>query len=161
MFEDLERVVGDLSPVQRVLLGTDGSITSILELVTGNAVSVSTLLQEVRTADEETAAALEIQPGEEINHRVVELRNAVTGEVLIYAVSDTPLSRLSPEFREDLMKADIPIGRILAKYRMESRREILGMQVRSTDPPMRERFGLGVDLPLLSRTYRIFHQNNP
>lgn len=161
LFEDLERVVGDLSPVQRVLLGTDGSITSILELVTGNAVSVSTLLQEVRTADEETAAALEIQPGEEINHRVVELRNAVTGEVLIYAVSDTPLSRLSPEFREDLMKADIPIGRILAKYRMESRREILGMQVRSTDPPMRERFGLGVDLPLLSRTYRIFHQNNP
>jgi len=161
MFEELERVMGELSPVQRVLLGTDGSVTSLLELVTGSPVSVSTLLQEVRIADEETAAALDIKTGEEINHRIVELRNAETGDVLVYAVSDTPLSRLSPEFREDLMKADIPIGRILAKYRMESRREILEMNVRPSDAPMRERFGLGVDLPFLSRKYRIYHQNHP
>jgi beta-ribofuranosylaminobenzene 5'-phosphate synthase len=161
MFEDLEKALGELSPVQRVLLGTDGSVTSLLELVTGSPVSVSTLLQEVWRADEKTAEALKIKAGEEINHRIVELRNAETGEVLIYAVSDTPLSRLSHEFREDLMKADIPIGRILAKYRMESRREILEMNVRPSDASMRDRFGLGGDLPFLSRKYRIIHHNQP
>lgn len=161
MFEELESSLGDLSPVQRILLGTDGSVTSLLELVTGSPVSVSTLLQEIRKADARTADELDIQPGEEINHRIVELRNAETGEVLVYAVSDTPLSRLSPEFREDLMKADIPIGRILAKYRMESRREILEMNAGPSDARMRVSFGLGTDLPFLSRKYRIYHQDRP
>ncbi|HUU74876.1 MAG TPA: beta-ribofuranosylaminobenzene 5'-phosphate synthase [Methanoregulaceae archaeon] len=161
MFDDLESALGGLSPVQRILLGTDGSVTSLLELVTGSPVSVTTLTQEIQRADEHTAAALHIRSGEEINHRIVELKNSETGEVLIYAVSDTPLSRLSPEFREDLMRADIPIGRILSKYKMESRREIMEMKLSKSDAPMSERFGLCADLPFLSRKYRIIHQNKP
>ena len=65
-----------------------------------------------------------------VNHRVVVIGN----RNLIHAVSYIPLSRLDDEFREDLIRADIPIGRILKKHRIESRREIEVIDV-ETPPP--------------------------
>ena len=110
---EIEQEVGRLSPMQKVLIGTDGSVTNLLEMATGHPVAIATLVQEVVAADAGMAAALAIEPDDEVNYRVVELKDSVTGEVLIYAVSCTPLRRLAPEFRQDLMRADIPIGRIL------------------------------------------------
>ncbi|HQN91597.1 MAG TPA: chorismate pyruvate-lyase family protein, partial [Methanoculleus sp.] len=101
----IEEGVGRLSPMQKVIIGTDGSVTGLLEMATGHPVSITTLVQDVVSADAGVAAELDIEPGEEINYRIVELRDSVTREVLIYAVSVTPLRRLAPEFRHDLMRA--------------------------------------------------------
>ncbi|WP_143727283.1 chorismate pyruvate-lyase family protein, partial [Methanoculleus chikugoensis] len=106
--QEIEHGVGRLSPMQKVLIGTDGSVTGLLEMATGHPVTITTLVQHVVGADTEAAAALDIEQGDEVNYRVVELKDGVTGEVLIYAVSCTPLRRLKPEFRQDLMRADIP-----------------------------------------------------
>ena len=46
--------------------------------------------------------------------------------------TETPVDRLAPEFRDDLMKADIPIGRIIERHHIEARREILTAQVTLT-----------------------------
>lgn len=161
LFDELERVTGPLSPLQKILLGTDGSVTRILELATGAPVTVTTLLQTIEVADREVAERLKVAPGQEVNHRIVELKNTRTGETLIYAESYTPLSRLSPTFREDLMRADIPVGRILERHRLETRREIVKMTAGPRPETIAERFGLSGTPRFLSRQYRIIHQDLP
>jgi beta-ribofuranosylaminobenzene 5'-phosphate synthase len=113
---DLEVQVGRISPVQKFLLGTDGSVTQILESITGKNVVIRTLVQKVIPAGRETAETLDIAEGDLVNFRIVEIGIEESGEVLIYAISHTPINRLSPAFKDDLMKADIPIGRIISHH---------------------------------------------
>src|SRR5512138_472225 len=126
---DIEAQVGRVSPVQKFLIGTDGSVTQLLESVTGKKVVIRTLVQQVVPAAREVADNLSIAEGDPVNHRIVEIKTEEDDEVLIYAISDTPVARLSPEFKDDLMRADIPIGRIIREHRIEARREILNARV--------------------------------
>ncbi|HVP25338.1 MAG TPA: beta-ribofuranosylaminobenzene 5'-phosphate synthase [Methanomicrobiales archaeon] len=158
---ELEGELGRLSRVQKILLGTDGSVTRILEVITGGRVRITTLSQEVVPAGKETAALLRIAEGDPVNHRVVKIEDAEFSAPLIYAVSDTPLGRLSPEFREDLMQADIPIGRILAAHRIEARREILEAKVIPAGTEHAGIFGIFRKEPVLSRRYQIIHRGEP
>ncbi|NMC10650.1 MAG: DUF98 domain-containing protein, partial [Methanothrix sp.] len=59
---DLENSVGRLSPVQKMLLGTDGSVTSMLEVITGCPIEIETLVQKVIPADDAVAAELKVNP---------------------------------------------------------------------------------------------------
>lgn len=161
MLEVLEQELGPLSPPQRMLLATDGSVTSLLEILSRSPVEVVTRVQEVRPADRVTADLLEVEPGTEVNYRVVDLKNKTTGEVLLFAVSFTPLSRLEPAFRADLMRADIPIGRILRQHRIEARREILEMRVERAEEGLARTFGICLGEPLLTRRYHIIRQDKP
>jgi beta-ribofuranosylaminobenzene 5'-phosphate synthase len=120
---DIEAQVGRVSPVQKFLLGTDGSVTQILESVTGKKVIIRTLIQKIVPADCTAADNLSIAEGDPVNYRIVEIRTEDPGEVLIYATSYTPVNRLSPEFKDDLMKADVPIGKIILQHHIEARRE--------------------------------------
>ena len=61
------------------------------------------------------------------------------------------------DFREDLIRADIPIGRILKKHQIESRREIKSVTVEESSPEMVEIFNDAA--PVLSRTYNIIHND--
>ena len=160
-FAAIEREVGHLSPVQKILLGTDGSVTQLLEAITGHPVTIRTLVQEIVPADAAAAKNLDIPVGERVNHRIVELRDAGSGDVLIYAVSETPLSRLPPEFRDDLMRADIPIGKIISRHNIEARREILSTAVAPADSTTGRIFPVLRGEPLLSREYRIIHGGEP
>jgi beta-ribofuranosylaminobenzene 5'-phosphate synthase len=161
LFQALEREVGPLSPIQRILLGTDGSVTGLLEIVTRSPVDITTRVQEIHHADDAIARLLEVKPGEEVNYRVVELRNHSSGEVLLYAISHTPLSRLEPAFRSDLMKADVPIGKILRRHHIESRREILDLSVQPADGELSAAFGICCGEPVLSRRYHIIREKKP
>jgi beta-ribofuranosylaminobenzene 5'-phosphate synthase len=158
---DLETEVGRLSRVQKILLGTDGSVTRILEVITGGRVRITTLSQEVAGAGKEIAGLLHVKEGDPVNHRVVKIEGEGTSSPLIYAISDTPLGRLSPEFREDLMRADIPIGRILARHRIEARREILEARVIPAGDEHAGIFGTFRKEPILSRRYQIIHRGEP
>ena len=158
---DLEKIVGRLSPVQKMLLGTDGSVTSLLEVITGSKIAIETLVQDTRLADKSLADELRVQPGDEVNYRIVKLRRSDTGETLIYAVSHTPLERLEPEFKDDLTRADIPIGVILKKHSIESRRDIVSASVQPADKEMSRVFNIFPMELLLSRDYRIIRHGEP
>jgi len=158
---EIETQVGRLSPMQKFLLGTDGSVTQILEAITGNKVVIETRVQKIIAADPPIAELLMISQGDPVNYRIVEIKTPESGEVLIYAISHTPLARLSPEFKDDLMKADIPIGRIIQNHRIEARREILNTRVSSASEDTGRIFSLCGKEPLLSRQYRIIHQGKP
>ncbi|MFA5614274.1 MAG: chorismate pyruvate-lyase family protein, partial [Methanoculleus sp.] len=159
--DEIEQRIGRLSPMQKILIGTDGSVTNLLEMASGHPITITTRVQEIVAADGEAAVALDIDPGEEVNYRIVELKDSVTGEVLIYAVSRTPLRRLAPEFRQDLMRADIPIGRILRNHRIESRREITDARIIPAGTDLARTFNVHRCESMLSRKYRIIHREEP
>ncbi len=158
---ELESIVGKLSPVQKMLLGTDGSVTSLLEIITGSPIEIETLAQSVMPAEKSIAEELKIRPGEEVNHRIVKLKRADTGETLIYAVSHTPLKRLDPNFKDDLIGADIPIGVILKRHRIESRRDLTGAYISQADREIAGIFNIFPRETMLSRNYTIIRHGEP
>jgi beta-ribofuranosylaminobenzene 5'-phosphate synthase len=157
----IEGDVGPLSPVQKILLTTDGSVTRLLEAFTGSEIGIVTLNQETVASAMPESSVLSINPGEPINHRVVEIRRKDNGRVLIHATSFTPLSRLEPEWHQDLVRADIPIGRILAGHKIEARRELLDVRLEPAGEKMAGAFEISAGDLLLIREYRIIHQGLP
>jgi len=151
--KEIEKTAGKLSSAQKILLTTDGSVTAILDVLKGH-VDINTLVQEFIPADEEMAKNLDIEKGETVNYRVVVIRS---NEPLIYAMSLVPLKRLDNDFKEDLIKADMPIGRILKKHNIESRREIKSVYVEDVNEELSDIFK--TTSPMLSRTYNIIHHD--
>ena len=60
----IEKEVGPLSTVQKILLTTDGSVTALLEAYCGEKIAISTLLQEIIPADTPREESLDIPAGE-------------------------------------------------------------------------------------------------
>lgn len=142
-----------LSGVQKILLTTDGSITAILDVLYGK-IDLNTLSQHFAKANLEQAKLVDAKEGDELNFREVLLN--LRGKPLMYAASEIPLSRCSEGIAEDLMQADIPIGRILKNHQVESRRRINGIYVEKPSAKLREIFK--TDEEMLARDYAIICQ---
>ncbi|MCS7119314.1 MAG: chorismate pyruvate-lyase family protein [Archaeoglobaceae archaeon] len=144
-----------MNAIHRILLVTDGSVTAIIEAVAQKEVTVETVLQEILYANEEIARRLGINEGEEVNHRIVYLKAG--GKIYAKAISYAAIKRLQNSFREDLMRADIPIGKIMRKHKIEARREIRWSKIMQ-DILLAEE--LGVKKPLfIVRNYKVIHRN--
>ncbi len=139
----------DIPVCLRICAGTDGSVTQLLEVLTGKNVEVRTLHQKVIKATREIAELLDIELGDEVNDRLVTL--SVDNIVYVLAKSLAPLSRMPNDFRADLMRADIPVGRILREHKLETRRDIMKLEL-----VKRNFFG---ELPVLSREYIIIYND--
>jgi beta-ribofuranosylaminobenzene 5'-phosphate synthase len=120
-----------LSTIEKILAFTTGSVTEILEAYLEGPVEVRTIRQEVAKAGD-LAKDLDVEKTDDVNFREVEIIDE-EDNVQIYARSWTPIKRLAPAFREDLMKADVPIGKLLAKHKIESRRELLDVKLDDED----------------------------
>jgi chorismate-pyruvate lyase len=153
--KELEENIGNLSSAQKILLATDGSVTTILDVLKGH-IDVNTLIQEFRESDEESARDLGIDKGEIVNYRAVVMSHKPE-EPLIHAISLTPIKRLDNNFKEDLLKADIPIGRILKKYNIESRREVTHIGAEQPDDELKKIFS--TDSIMLTRSYNIIYKD--
>ncbi|MCX9083568.1 MAG: chorismate pyruvate-lyase family protein [Candidatus Methanoperedens sp.] len=140
----------DIPACLRICAGTDGSVTQLLEVLTGKTVKVETIYQKVIKATTEIAQLLGIAKGGEVNDRLVILK--VEDIVYVLARSLSPINRIPPAVKTDLMRADIPIGRILREHKLETRRDILKMEILH-----RDFFG---KLPVLSREYKIIYNND-
>lgn len=144
-----------MNPIHRILLTTDGSVTAIIEAVTQKSVEIETLEQRIVKADRDIAELLEIDEGEEVNYRVVYLKAG--GEIYAKAISYTPIKRLENSFKEDLMRADIPIGKIMKKHGIEARREIRWGKIVEVDEETAKEFGIKLR-QLIARNYNIIHK---
>ena len=152
---DLEKDYGkSFSNTQKILLTTDGSITAILDVLYGK-ITLDTLDQHLENADEYHAGLVNIDEGEEINFREVIMHK--DGHPLIYAISHVPLGRCSKEVCSDLLRADIPIGRILKNYKIESRREVNNIFIEKPNETLKELFKTDEDF--LARDYVIINNN--
>jgi chorismate-pyruvate lyase len=152
---DLEQEYGKtFSNTQKILLTTDGSITAILDVLYGK-ITLTTLDQHFEDADSEHAKLVNVEEGTEINFREVIMN--IDGKPLIYAISHIPLARCSKEVCADLIRADIPIGRILKNYHIESRREIRNIFIEKPNDTLKELFGTDEDM--LARDYVIINND--
>ena len=147
MWDALKRP--DIPACLRICAGTDGSVTQLLEVLTGKTVEVKTLEQSLIKATHDIAKLFDIDVGEEVNSRLVTLDAG--GTIYVLAKSLAPVKRMPQAVRDDLMKADIPIGRILREHKLETRRDILNIKIVRQDF-----FG---KVPVLSREYRIIYEN--
>lgn len=138
----------DVPACLRICAGTDGSVTLLLELLTGKTIYVKTLEQDVIKASPNIAELLEIKEGDEVNNRLVTL--SADGIVYVLAKSLSAIKRMPKDVRSDLMRADIPIGKILREHKLETRRDILKMEFVHSDF-----FG---DVPVISREYKIIYK---
>ena len=140
------------SNTQKILLTTDGSITAILDVLYGK-ITLKTLEQHFEDANEEQSKLVNVRQGAKINFREVIMHK--DDEPLIYAISHIPLSRCNDDICSDLIRADIPIGRILKNYDIESRREIRHICIEKPNDRLKEIFGTDEDM--LARDYVIIN----
>ena len=153
--EELEKNYNtEFSNTQKILLTTDGSITAILDVLFGK-ITLTTLDQHFEDADESHAKLVNVGEGDEINFREVIMHK--DGKPLIYAISHIPLSRCNKDVCADLVRADIPIGRILKNYHIESRREIHNIFIEKPNDTLIDIFKTHEDM--LARDYVIIHND--
>jgi chorismate-pyruvate lyase len=161
--EVLERLagfeVGRLSPLQRILLITDGTLTEILEAHFLEPIELVKRSQRTFPA----SAAMRpffAEPGDVILERKINLRGARSRRTYIYAESLLRIDRLSSEFRGALMDSEIPLGRLWHKFRLETYKELIGVDRR----PAGE-LGACLDCPVssdvLARTYDVVSSGKP
>jgi beta-ribofuranosylaminobenzene 5'-phosphate synthase len=156
--DNIEKRLFNLSDVQKILLTTDGSVTRMLEVLTKKPVMIKTSTKAPIEADEDLAKALKIKSGDVVNYRVVNLKNPKSDRALIFARSWTSIMRLSEKIKIDLTSADIPIGKILIKHKLETRREITSIHTVNADDEIAEAFNVKTGDLMLSRYYDIIHE---
>ncbi len=151
--------VAALPPFQRVLLGTDGAITFILEAYAGEPVEVAKLVQETDVAGSGDVRLL-LDADEPVLRRTVLVRGMRSGHSLLYAEAVVVPRRVTPAFLAGLIETDKPIGRLLAESRTETFREILVVG-REEAGPWAVHFETDPSAELLVRTYRIWAGQQP
>lgn len=143
------RVINNLPNLrneEKMLLGTDGSVTNLLEILFNHEVTVKTIYQEIV---------------DNINHRSVVLK--IKDIPLVYATSKIPLKNINNEalrnsIKRDLLSADIPIGKILKIHNLETRREIKEICCKGVDKTIKKHLNTEKEV-LPQRTYNIIYKN--
>ena len=144
-----------LSPFQRVLLATDGTVTDILEAYTGQKLTVVKLLHSVVRITGDVAGYLEIDANERVLLRRILLQGERDQRNYIYGESLLLPRRLNRKLRQDLFATRKPIGQLIGEARLETRREILGCGTERAGE-LGKYFGVDTRATMVARTYRVF-----
>jgi len=145
-----------LTPVQRAVLGCDGSFTLLLTALLGHEVRVALLEQAVETlADHDEALVLEA--GARVLNRNVRLYIEPDRSV-VFASSVVALNRIAEPIASDLLAGKETIGRILRNHRLESFRELIDWGMAPTPAEARPYFSA---TEMMYRAYRIIAESTP
>lgn len=150
---------GNLSPLTRVLLVTDGTVTRLLEAYLLEPISVERICQQVLVTGKDIPL-LDIKKHDKVIKRKVLLKGRRSGCVYAFAESYIRTDRLKRGIRKDLETGKIGIGEILHDKRIETRRELITCGYRKAGK-LSGYFGLCREEPLLFRTYLIFTGGKP
>jgi chorismate-pyruvate lyase len=148
-----------LSPFQRILLTTDGTLTEILEAYLFEPIQVVKLTEKI-TERKQEILPLDLKIESELIKRKVLLRGKISRRNLVYAESILVSERLKPEFRDELLKSQTPIGRLWLEHKIETFKEI----VDSGKEPANELsnyFQIEKGDKVLFRTYCVFSNRLP
>jgi chorismate-pyruvate lyase len=157
----VERAVQPLkrTPLQRILLVTDGTVTEILEAYTGESMRLVKLLEEVKPLDE-PLPALNAAVGEEVSWRQILLQGKMSLTNFLYAESYIAINRLDESLRTGLLKSKKPIGFLIQEQRMETYREIVACG-RELVGPLAPYFDVDPSEGMIWRTYLIYYKGQP
>lgn len=140
-----------LSLFQKVLLTTDGSVTELLSMYTGEPIRAEKIEQSIKYGL--APVGLDCSDRARLLHRKIMLKGPTKGYV--FAESFFVFERLSTSIQEKLLQTETPIGALWRQEKVEMYREIIEAKVEVCG-----RTALYFDLPsetrLLSRTYIVF-----
>jgi chorismate-pyruvate lyase len=143
---------------QRMLLGTDGTVTHMLEAFAEEPIDVVKLVQVFDTSNDQDGDLL-LPAGTVLRRRVL-LRGRHSLRNLLYAEAVLAVDRIAPTLLEGLTGSDKPMGLLLAEHRTETYREILRTGLEAAGP-CGVHFHLDAGAVVLSRTYRILAGGRP
>ena len=161
---DLEEInLSQLTPFQRALLVTDGTVTQFIEAYTLSTVEVVLLNQETQILPT-NHVWLEVAKGTRVIARQVILqtrqRAGQQPTVHTYATSLIVPNRTSPVIREGLTLEGTGLGQLLQRSGLETRRDLLWWGLKRPDDLPETLLHLQGE-PFLSRTYRIVAEGRP
>ena len=122
----------------RMLLSTDGSVTTLLEGTFGAPISVETRSNDIDRGALRRTAILRLD-----------------GRPLLRARSELAIGRLPPAARTAQLSGAEPIGTVLRDARLETRRELLSSRADVADLEDAAELGVPEGSPVFERTYRI------
>lgn len=111
--------VAELPPVQRLLLTTDGTMTTALATLLAEPIGVRMLHQDTAVLAEDDDE-LALWAGDTVLERRVLLHGADSGTPLLFGVSRIVASRLPAAARAALAGGDVAIGIVLRAHEVET-----------------------------------------
>jgi chorismate-pyruvate lyase len=148
-----------VSPFQRILLTTDGTLTEILEAYLFEPILIVKLSEEIILTTQDIPL-LDLKSGSEVIERKVLLQGKISRKNFIYAESVLVPERLEPKFRDELLKSKIPMGRLWLEYKIETFKEITDSSQQLAEN-LSNYFKIQTEDRMLSRTYRVFSNHQP
>jgi len=143
-----------LSPILRVLLVTDGTVTRTLEAYFGEAIAVD-VLEHAEITSESPYPQIEIAAGDHVLHRYVRLLGRNTRRVYAVAESVAVLEHISQQMRRQLIQEQKGIGELLREGRLETYRELLTADL-TTASRWAEHLNVAATEGVVTREYRIY-----
>jgi len=143
-----------LSPILRVLLVTDGTVTRTLAAYFGEAIEVD-VLEHAETTSEIPYPQIDIAAGEHILHRYVRLLGRDSRRVYAVAESVAMLEHISEQMRRQLIHEHKGIGELLREGRLETYRELLTANLTAASQ-WAEHLQLAATAQVVTRDYRIY-----
>jgi chorismate-pyruvate lyase len=159
LFGTLNNSDTPLSTLQRVLLMTDGTVTDVLEAYANEHIHVTKVSQSFAMVNSERPE-LDLGETDRVMRRKVLLQGSATGINYLYADSVITPDHLDSGVVEGLLTSDTPLGRLLARHRVETFREIVavGFEPAGTCAGY---FEVDPTTKLVFRTYRIIVGQRP
>lgn len=136
-------LVHRLPALQRLLLTTDGTVTTALGTIMNEPIGVWLLDQKTRTLEHDDDA-LRLRSGRDALIRSVLLYGSHSGTPLLFGSSRIALSRLPTAARHALLNGDVPIGLVLRRHRIETFRAPLSIGVRPATGEAAQLLGTGL-----------------
>jgi chorismate-pyruvate lyase len=145
-----------LSLFQKILLATDGTVTDLISLYTGEPIRVKKLEQTIR----EQVAPQSLQCDGLTRLLVRKILLSGASQNYLYADSIFVFERFSKSIQDQLLNTDRPIGLMWKEEKLETYREIVEQNVEPCADAAGH-FGLPTFEPFVSRTYLIHHAGKP
>jgi chorismate-pyruvate lyase len=143
--------VAELPPVQRLLLTTDGTMTTALATLLDEPIGVR-MIHQHRAVLAEGDDELSLSAGREVLERQVLLHGADSGTPLLFGVSRIVTSRLTSAAATALIGGDVPIGLVLRAHEIETFRLPLSVGVKAPSDEAARHLGAA---PVCRRRYLI------
>ena len=161
----------DIDPFDRMLLTTDGTVTTLLEACTGEPIVTRTTRQTGPASIGQLGAdagvwwhpdadLIELAPAEPVLARRVVLRGARSDVAYVFAESLLAPQRVPGAISDDLLGAGASLGRVLAAGRLETRRSIVEIVAARADDVC-DQMGVARRTALTRRTYTIAFGRRP
>jgi len=146
----------ELSLFQRILLATDGTVTDLIALYTGESIRVKKLEQAIRT--EIASSVLQCAGPTPLLIRKILLSGATKN--YLFADSVFVFERFSKSIQAQLLNTDKPVGLMWKEEKLETYREIVEQKIEPC-AQIAGHFELPITAPFVSRTYLIHNAGKP